>query len=42
MWNLRNLTDEHRGKKGKRQSIKQTLNYREETVAEGEAGEGMS
>ena len=30
MWNLRNKTDEHRGKK-ERQTIKQTLNSREKT-----------
>ena len=31
MWNLRNEADEHRGKKRERQTIKQTLNYREQT-----------
>ena len=30
MWNLRNKTDEHMGKK-EWQTIKQTLNYREQT-----------
>ena len=30
MWNLRNKTDEHRGKKD-RQTKKQTPNYREQT-----------
>jgi len=32
MWNLRNKTNEQRGKKGReRQAKKQTLNYREHT-----------
>ena len=31
MWNLRNKTDEHEGKKREEQTIKQTLNYREQT-----------
>ena len=32
MWNLRNKTDEHRWKKEReRQTIKQTLNYKEQT-----------
>ena len=30
MWNLRNKTNEQRGKKRQRQTRKQTLNYREQ------------
>ena len=32
LWNLRNKTNEQRGGKGEKQTKKQTLNYREQTV----------
>ena len=37
MWKLRNKTHEHRGEKNKRQTRKQSFNYREQT--EGPGGE---
>ena len=43
MWNLRNKTDERRGKQRERQTMKQTFTYREQTEnywREGGQGDG--
>jgi len=44
MWNLRNKTNEHKGgKKRERQTMKQTLNCREQTgLLEGKWGDGLN
>ena len=40
MWNLRNKTNDHRRKKGRGQTKKQTLNYREHPSGDQRAGGG--